>query len=200
MKGSRRSDIHDEETAATERGRGAHIDVESLFRHHAAWLARYVTHLGFRGQDVEDIVQETFLVAHRHGGFREGEARPTTWLAEIALRISMAKRRYLQRLPVAEPALVDALTFKGADPHRQAVQGQRLSHVQAALDSLKLEQRALFVLFEIEGESCETLATAFRVPIGTIYSRLHAARRDFLAAYNRLSGERIPPRRVRRAR
>jgi RNA polymerase sigma-70 factor, ECF subfamily len=174
------------------------MDAEALFRRHAAWVARYVTKLGLRGEDVDDVVQETFLVAHRRGGFREGAARPTTWLAEIALRVVMASRRARRRMPLADEAKVEAAPSGRTDPLTDAIQAQALANVQRALDSLDLERRALFVLFELEGESCDALATAFSVPVGTIYSRLHAARSDFLGAYRRVTGE--APSAARRAR
>ena len=45
---------------------------------------------------------------------------------------------------------------------------------------------ALVILFELEGESCPALADAFDVPVGTVYSRLHAARRAFEQAVREL--------------
>jgi RNA polymerase sigma-70 factor (ECF subfamily) len=168
----------------------ATTDAETLFRQYAPWVARYVRRLGFRrDEDVEDIVQETFLVAHRRGGFREGPARATTWLAEIALRVGMASRRTHRRLPIPDEDAIDAAPSTGSDPLAGAIHAETLANVQRALDSLEIERRALFVLFELEGESCDALATAFDVPIGTIYSRLHAARGEFLETYRRLSGE-----------
>jgi RNA polymerase sigma-70 factor, ECF subfamily len=163
------------------------LSAEILFRKHAAWVAKYVTKLGFRGQDVEDIVQDTFVVAHRRGGFRSRGARPTTWLAEIALRVAMARRRGERRAPLADPDAVDGAASSSADPLSGAITQETMSHVQRALDSLDLERRALFLLFELEGESCEALAAAFSVPVGTIYSRLHKTRSDFLAAYRKVS-------------
>lgn len=168
---------------------GGRMDAEALFRRHAAWTARYVTQLGFRGQDVEDIVQETFLVAHRRGGFVEGPAKPTTWLAQIALRVGMAQRRSSRRAPVADEASVEQAPSSSADPLSGAMSNQALANTQRALDALPIEQRALFVLFEIEGESCDALAESFGVPVGTIYSRLHRARADFLAEYRRLTAD-----------
>jgi RNA polymerase sigma-70 factor (ECF subfamily) len=58
-----------------------------------------------------------------------------------------------------------------------------LAMVQAALDQLPLELRAAFVLYEIESESCESIAATWQVPVGTVYSRLHNARKRFLQAY-----------------
>jgi RNA polymerase sigma-70 factor (ECF subfamily) len=60
-----------------------------------------------------------------------------------------------------------------------------LQRVQAVLEDLSLEQRAAFVLHDIEGESCERIAAMWNVPVGTIYSRLHHARKRFLEAYGR---------------
>jgi len=177
MKDSRRGDME-----------GGRMDAEALFRRHAAWTARYVTQLGFRGQDVEDIVQETFLVAHRRGGFLEGPAKPTTWLAQIALRVGMAQRRSTRRAPVADEH-IERAPSSTADPLSGAMSSQALANTQRALDTLPMDQRALFVLFEIEGESCEALAQAFGVPIGTVYSRLHRARAEFLQEYRRLTAD-----------
>lgn len=198
MKGTRAGDMHDHEMPASTPGSGAAVGAEALYRAHATWVARYVTKLGFRGQDVEDIVQETFLVAHRRGGFREGPARATTWLAEIAFRVAMANRRKRRESPLADDTVVDALPGRNADPHDGAASAESLANVQRALDTLDLERRALFVMFELEGESCEALAAAFDVPVGTIYSRLHAARASFLEAYGRLTRDprREPARRV----
>ena len=169
------------------------VDVETLYRRHAAWVARYVTRLGFRGQDVEDIVQEVFLVAHRSGGFRPGPAKPTTWLAEIAFRVASAARRKQSRTELAGPGSLDEVPAMTAGPAAQAQSAQALAHVQRALETLDLDKRALFVLFEIEGEDCNSLAAAFGVPVGTIYSRLHATRKAFLAEYKRLTTSKLTP-------
>ena len=74
-----------------------HLDAAKLFREHANFVANFVIRLGMRREEVDDIVQEVFLVAHRRGGFIPGVARPTTWLAEIALRVTSATRRRMRR-------------------------------------------------------------------------------------------------------
>jgi RNA polymerase sigma-70 factor (ECF subfamily) len=50
------------------------------------------------------------------------------------------------------------------------------------------------VLFEIEGESCDDIAAGLGIPVGTVYSRLHAARRDFQKAFAKLAGRVQTPR------
>ena len=60
------------------------IPAEDLFRQHAAWVGRFLSRLGAEPSNVEDLVQEVFLVAHRKGGYLPGAASPKTWLADIA--------------------------------------------------------------------------------------------------------------------
>lgn len=164
------------------------LGAERLFVEHAAWVAGFARRLGFRAEhEVEDLVQEVFLVVHRRGGWAPGPARPRTWLAEIAVRVALARRRARARAPVLDDDLVGAVTSRDPDPLAAAAAAETLDHVQRALDTLDLDRRALFVLFELEGEPCDRLAASFGVPVGTIYSRLHAARREFLAAYERIT-------------
>jgi len=51
--------------------------------------------------------------------------------------------------------------------------------VQEALDTLDNDKRAVFVLVEIEGESCVSVAAGLDIPLNTVYSRLRAARERF---------------------
>ena len=51
---------------------------------------------------------------------------------------------------------------------------------------MDLDHRAVFVLYELEGESCEQIAQILDVPVGTVFSRLHTARKNFQKMHNRL--------------
>lgn len=163
------------------------MNAGELFRAHAAFVARFLTRLGGRPQDLDDLVQEVFLVAHRRGGFVEGPASPTTWLAEIALRVASQRRRTLRRKPErADPAALATAAAGQRSPAETLQSAERLARVQRALDKLDLEHRAVFLLFEIEGQDCATIAAGLGVPIGTVYSRLHTARRRFKETHARL--------------
>jgi len=69
------------------------VDVRTLFRAHASFVAAFLRRLGTSGSDIDDLVQEVFLVAHRKGGFRPGSGQPRTWLGAIALRVASMHRR-----------------------------------------------------------------------------------------------------------
>jgi RNA polymerase sigma-70 factor (ECF subfamily) len=165
------------------------LDAQALFRAHAPFVASFLHRLGIARDDVDDLVQEVFLVAHRKGGYVPGAAQPRTWLAAIAVRVAHAGRRAhaRRREHGDEPALHAASSAD--DPARTLETKRSLERVQRALEGLDLEHRAAFVLYEIEGESCESIAGSFEVPVGTVYSRLHHARRRFVQAYAELDGE-----------
>ncbi|MCC6215597.1 MAG: RNA polymerase sigma factor [Polyangiaceae bacterium] len=194
MKDLAQQDIQGHDVPPPQRAPAAQ-GAERLFVEHAAWVGGFVRRLGLRApEEIEDVVQETFLVVHRRGGYQPGPARPRTWLAEIAVRVVHARRRAVRRAPTPDEDAVGAAPSGGGGPLAAAEAAEALAHVQRALDTLDLDRRALFVLFELDGEPCDQLASSFGVPIGTIYSRLHAARRDFLAAYARITGARRPER------
>jgi RNA polymerase sigma-70 factor (ECF subfamily) len=170
------------------------LSADALFRAHATFVALFLARLGARRDDVEDLVQEVFLVAHLRGGYVEASARPTTWLAEIALRILQNARRAGRRSRLENDDLAIAAAVEtGAGPDGRAEGAEELALVQLALDDLKREERALFVLHEIEGQACSAIATDLGIPIGTVYSRLNAARAAFLKAYRRQSACRSSP-------
>ncbi|HKU43305.1 MAG TPA: sigma-70 family RNA polymerase sigma factor [Polyangiales bacterium] len=159
------------------------LGAEALFRAHAAFIASFLHRLGTHPTEVEDLLQEVFIVAHRKGGYVPGPATPRSWLAAIAVRIAQAGRRAHKRREPAAGEVVELLKASDADPAQRLEVRRSMERVQRALDGMSFEQRAVFVLFEIEGESCEEIAQALHVPVGTIYSRLHHARRRFVNAY-----------------
>jgi RNA polymerase sigma-70 factor (ECF subfamily) len=182
--------------------RPRHHDAASLFREHAPFVANFLHRLGIAPTDIDDLVQEVFLVAHRRGGFVEdGRARPTTWLAEISIRVASVSRRSKRRSREQpdQDTISDAHS-RDIDPARATETQQALDRVQAALDSLDPERRAIFILFELEGEPCQSIADAFGIPVGTVYSRLHKARQQFKDAHTRMAErERRPLRLSHRA-
>lgn len=165
------------------------VDAAALFRAHAGFVATFAARLGVPAGDIDDVVQETFLVAHRRGGFREGEARPTTWLAEIALRVWSTLRRTRRRRAAEQDEDAMALVPAPGDPFERAAATEALSRVDRALSTLDLDHRAVLVLFELAGESCEDIAAGLGIAIGTVYSRLHNARRKFHKAYEALTAD-----------
>jgi RNA polymerase sigma-70 factor (ECF subfamily) len=173
-----------------ETGTGARIDAGELYRAHAPYVAAFLGRMGARQSDMEDLVQEVFVVAHRRGGFVAGAARPTTWLSEIALRVWWNARRKARTQRAEAPGAdeADAQPSDARTPEEEALALDGAARVQRCLDMLDDDHRAVLVLFELQGESTDDIATMLDVPKGTVHSRLHNARKKFRARWERLQG------------
>ncbi len=183
--------------AAPHTPREGHVSAEELFRQHAAFVARFLFRLGVRHDAIEDAVQEVFLVVHRQGGYRPGAARPTSYLANLAVHAASAHRRRERVRGAREvDAPVDDVASTRSDPVAVLEANESLRRLQRALDRLEPDLRTVLVLVEIEGESCASIAAAMGIPAGTIYWRLHHARKKFERALQAAEAELRPQRAV----
>jgi RNA polymerase sigma-70 factor (ECF subfamily) len=165
----------------------ADVDVARLYKDNASFVWTSLQRLGVRAPDLEDLLQEVFVVVHRRIATFDGSAKMTTWLFGICLRVASAyRRRGFRRNEtcVAVPPEPEGSAFGSPEEDLAAHESRR--RLEALLDELDVDKRAVFVMFEIDEEPCEKIAQLFDVPVGTIYSRLHAARRDFQKALARM--------------
>ena len=65
--------------------------------------------------------------------------------------------------------------------------------MQRFLDGLSDDQRTVFILFELERETLAAIAAGLSIPLGTVCSRLDAARQSIRAAYEKLERGKRPP-------
>jgi RNA polymerase sigma-70 factor (ECF subfamily) len=79
-----------------------------------------------------------------------------------------------------------ALSASTPSPERQLLVSRQAKQLEAILDTMPLEYRVVFVMFEIEGLTSEQIAESVGVPLGTVYSRLYRARKRFARALHRL--------------
>ncbi|GAC1599499.1 MAG: RNA polymerase sigma factor [Polyangiales bacterium] len=176
------------EAVATEEREERLIDVTAIHAAHADFVWTTLQRFGVRDADLEDMLQEVFIVVHRRLDSFDGTSRMTTWLFGIAMRVAAAHRRkaHVRRERSVEEVPENVSETNPVENPEQAtirMEGRaRLHHI---LEQMDLERRAVFVMFEIEELSCEEIAKTIGVPVGTVYSRLHKARKEFEAALSR---------------
>lgn len=175
-----------------------HLSSAVLFKQYARFVASFLLRMGVSRSDLDDVMQEVFLVAHKLGGYTPGPAKPTTYLANIALRAATTHRRKRQvrSFVRANDELVGGAAGE-TDPERTAENQQRLALLQEALDQLDEDKRAIFIMAEVHGETVVSIAAGLGIPVDTAYSRLRAARKLFQEAVNTLQDNeptRIAPR------
>lgn len=170
-------------------GRGAPWTVATIYATHGEFVWRSLQRLGVFDTDLKDLSQEVFLVVHRRLDSFDGSALMTTWLFGICLRVVSDYRRRRRRRPESplDPSL--ELEDRGLSPEQTLARREAQSILARVLDAMDLDKRAAFVMFEIEGVGCGEIAEVLGVPLGTVYSRLHAARAQFQKNLNTHRGE-----------
>jgi len=158
-------------------------EFEAAYRAHFAFAWRSLRRLGVPERDLPDATQEVFLVVHKKLPDFDARSRLSTWVYAICLRVaSDRRRRASNRYEVLAEGSETAHHASSADG---AELGERRALLEAALDALSLEQRAVFTLFELEGMTGEEIATLLEIPPPTVHSRLRLAREAFRRAVER---------------
>ena len=138
---------------------------------------RLCMHLCGNRATAEDALQETFVSVFRAlHGFR-ADARLSTWIYRIALREGLRQRAREAARRTAPLDQEPAAPFVG-DPAVRREEGEALVR---ALSRLSAEHRTVISLFAIDGLSHRQIAEILGVPEGTIWSRLHGARKRLAA-------------------
>ncbi len=168
-----------------------HLDSAELFRRHASFVANFLVRMGVPRSDLDDLVQDVFLIAHKNGGYDPGPAKPTTYLAAIAFRAATTHRRKgkTRSFVRAESEVVSRAGDDRLNPERDADQKRQLAILDRALATLDEDKRAVFVMAELQGETVVSIAAGLGIPVDTAYSRLRAARQLFREAAKALYGE-----------
>jgi RNA polymerase sigma-70 factor, ECF subfamily len=149
-----------------------------LYDRYQASLRRFIARVTRDADDVDDLVQATFLAAAKSAERYDGRASCRPWLIGIAAQLVRRRRRTLARL-VAVLAAFGKTQQSASDP-RPTLQARR--DVERALAKLSEPKRLTLLMAEVEGLSCAEIAEALEVPIGTVWTRLHAARRELRRA------------------
>ncbi|HEY0464581.1 MAG TPA: RNA polymerase sigma factor [Polyangiaceae bacterium] len=158
----------------------AAFSFDAIYEAEFDYVYRVLTRL-VGASEAEDLVQEVFLVVHRRLPEYRGDARLTTWLFRIAYHVAGAYVRR-ERLRRRLSSLFGIEAKIEAECAHAAEGFAEVERVRSALQRLSFEKRSALVLYEVEGWSCQEIADSVGVPVGTVHTRLHHARRDFARA------------------
>jgi len=163
--------------------------LEKLVREHSRLVYRVAYGVLRSHQDAEDVTQETFVRMLRHRSELNSIAQPKAWLARIAWRIAVDRRRRQGRVqemaledpekPLAEPAS----TIAGADEAFESAQvGARL---ERCIDALPEKLRNPLILSATGEMTPRGIASMLGINEAAVRSRIFRARqvlRERLAA------------------
>jgi RNA polymerase sigma-70 factor (ECF subfamily) len=144
-------------------------------------VVRWLYALGAPAADTEDLAQEIFLVVRRNISRFDG-GNFAGWLYRIAqLTVRDHRRRAWFRNLVLRRQEVDltAVPHAAEGPARSYEDAENRRLLQSLVARMSEKLRTAFVLFEVEGYSGEEIARIQDIPLATVWTRLHLARKQF---------------------
>lgn len=164
------------------------ISFDYVFTAYYPYVSKLARSLLGNVQDAEDVTQEVFLRVHKHLDLYDPErGGMTTWLGKMTVNACNTHRRrnffsllwksavsdgdddYMQEL--LDPSILGS-------PEEYALQGELRKAVRSVLSKLRPQHRIVLILHYYMDLSCPEIASILECPEGTVYSRLHHARRN----------------------
>jgi RNA polymerase sigma-70 factor (ECF subfamily) len=140
-------------------------------------------------EDAMDVAPEAFIKAYQAMSSFRGQSAFYTWLFRIAMNVAhdKARQRGAQGRAfgterVTEEEWERTMPDPGEEPDDAAVRAEERARITRALDALPEHHRAIIMLSDLEGLSYREIADVLNIPMGTVMSRLHNARKRLKSA------------------
>jgi RNA polymerase sigma factor (sigma-70 family) len=167
---TRESRVHEPDPALIRAAAAGDLAAfEQIVRDHQQHVWRFLRRLLGDDAQAEDVAQETFLRVYRRLPTFAFHARFSTWIFQVARNAGIDELRARQR----RERLVDTVP---PPPMATSGPGEARVEIEAALASLPVDLREALVLVEVLGLRYAEVAAVLDVPVGTVKSRVFAAR------------------------
>lgn len=156
------------------------------FERELDYLYRTLQRLGARPADMDDLLQDIFLILYRNWPTLDTSCPLRPWLFGVAFRVVRTQRRRRAR----------ESCYEGLDPQdgrpspEVLVEGQEsLALLSAALERLPAARRSVLVMHDLEDLEIIEIARRLSITKFGVYARLYKARRELAAAVRRLRSD-----------
>lgn len=172
-------------------------DFEALYRQHASQVARWAARLSGHDTDIDDVVHQVFLVVQRRLPEFRGDAKITTWLHAITVRVVQEARRRQKRWfwPVRRAGTAAGDGYAADEDGGESLAADQPSALELlerkeagrivyqVLDQLDEKYRTALILFELEGLSGQQIAEVTKTSRSNVWVRLLRGRQQFIKRF-----------------
>jgi RNA polymerase sigma-70 factor (ECF subfamily) len=158
----------------------------ALMRRYEGPVYNFLRRMAGSPDDAADLYQETFLRVYAHRRRYQGGRPFRPWLYRIAANLASDRNRKRRRRPTvaleARPGHAARDVANGhSGPAERAAEREMADALAAAVASLPEKHRAVFLMARYQGMPYADIATALRIPVGTVKSRMNHAVKRLLA-------------------
>jgi RNA polymerase sigma-70 factor (ECF subfamily) len=182
--------VDTDDGALVERVRGGDVAAfEPLVEKYRQRVYRLAYSVLRNQEDAWDVAQEAFIKAYKALPSFRGQSAFYTWLFRIAMNVAHDKARQRGAAGrafgterVTEEEWERTMPDPGEDPDAAAARAEQRARITRALETLPEHHRAIIMLSDLEGLSYREIADVLNIPMGTVMSRLHNARKRLRSA------------------
>jgi RNA polymerase sigma-70 factor (ECF subfamily) len=142
-----------------------------------------------RREDAEDVAQEAFLRAHRSFGSLQDRDRFRAWIVRMTFRLALDHVRGEKRRARRDDVVARDATLVAASAEEDLLHDELRSQVTGAVAALPAKLRLVVVLVAIEGQDLASVARLLELPLGTVKTRLHRARKQLAERLRWIAGD-----------
>lgn len=171
-------------------------DFELIYVAEFPFVWRVLRRFGVEREQLEDAVQEVFVIWVRRCENLDRRANARTCLYGIARRVAADMRRSADRTRRRHEALAAVASDRDDSFERTVETQQAIAAVERALKQLSEVQREVYLLAEVEGLSAQEIGVVLKISPNTASSRLRLARQRLAMALGEgypLSAREEPP-------
>ena len=152
---------------------------KQIYHKYHGMVARLAYNITGSQQDLEDIIQETFLQVHRSLKSFHGNSKFSTWLYRLAINVSMQYvRQHKKTAKVTYPTEdFGRYADESPSPEEDMNRTEKRRIIMEALEKISEKKRIVFVLHELHGIEAGEIARILKIPTLTVRTRLFYARK-----------------------
>jgi RNA polymerase sigma-70 factor (ECF subfamily) len=150
------------------------LSLETIFRRYSRYVAAVALRLIGRDDEIDDVVQEVFLVAVRGMGQLRAPEAVKGWLATVTVRVAgrrLRRRKLRGFFGLDRSPGYDQIAASDAPPDQRAL----LARVYKLLDELTVSERLAWTLRHVEGEQLDAVARICGCSLATAKRRIASA-------------------------
>ena len=158
-------------------------DIDALVRTYRGRILRFVTFSTNDPDLAETITQDCLLKAYNARHTFRGDSNVHTWLTSIALNLIRDHQRTLKfkfwkQARATAVDVTDVASFiasHSAGPEAQLIAREKVAQLSGILETLSLNQRAVFLMKFSDEMDLNQIAHAMNMPLNTVKTHLHRA-------------------------
>jgi RNA polymerase sigma-70 factor (ECF subfamily) len=160
----------------------------AAFDREVDYLYVLLQRFGLRSTEIEDLLQEIFVVLYKNWPTLDTTRPLRPWLFGVTFRVVSAYRRRSAREIPTDDIEIESL---GRDPEADLQAHEALSLFRAALERVPASRRSVLILHDMEGVEVLEIARQLSMTKFGVYARLYRARKELGSALRRLQNKRV---------